>query len=304
MDCGYPVNQVLAVGPESPYATPPVHASTQRLRIAAAKTGWYLVLLGTGLAGLSGAMLIGFALLDHTLRSREALGYTILGLGLVALLALALALRARWYEQHAIYRSWSGLLEAMHASLWRPPLAREELEELRRYTAERHLEGVAVRELYEHARDRRGSAPAAEQEFRWLADLLFRYVTNVHHVSAHTILTDYTPTRYRAGALLALGWGLAGAAMAVAGVAVMHGSAMRVLAGALGCWTIVVSIGLYRRWRWALVQALAGLALVEGLLVYLAVAGRLAHPAWGLAFYVPLFSGIYLFRRRRWFTPD
>ena len=281
-----------------------MNAPTERLRIAAAKTGWYLVLLGTGLAGLSGAMLIGFALLDHTLRSREALGYTMLGLGLVALLALALALRARWYEQHAIYRSWSGLLEAMHASLWRPPLAREELEELRRYTSERHLEGVPVRELYEDARGRRGTAPAAEAEFRWLADLLFRYVTNVHHVSAHTILTDYTPSRYRAGAFLAAGWALAGAALLLAGAVLIDAANLRVLAGALGCWTLVVGVGLYRRWRWALLQALAGLLLGEGLLVYCAVAGRLTNPAWGLAFYVPLFSGIYLFRRRRWFTPD
>jgi hypothetical protein len=281
-----------------------VNAPTERLRVAAARTGWYLVLVGTGLAGLTGAMLIGFALLDHTLRSPEALGYTMLGLGLIALLALALALRARWYEQHAIYRSWPGLLEAMHASLWRPPLAREELEELRRYTTERHLEGVSVRELYEDARHRRGTTPAAEQEFRWLADLLFRYVTNVHHVSAHTILTDYTPSRYRAGTLLALGWTLAGAGMVVVAVAALDASGPRVLGATLGCWTFVVGVGLYRRWRWALWQALAGLVLLEGVLVYGAIAGRLGDPAWALAFYVPLFSGIYLFRRRRWFTPD
>jgi hypothetical protein len=280
-----------------------VNATPERLRIAAAKTGWYLVLLGTGLAGLAGTLLIGFALLDRTLASPESLLYTIAGLGLVALLALALALRARWYERHAIYRSWDGLVEAMHASLRRPPLARDELEELRRYAAERHLEGAPVRDLYEDARRRRAGSPSTEQEFRWLAELLFRYVTNVHHVSAHTILTDYAPDRYRAGAMLALGWAAAGIVLLGAAAIWMEGPQRRLLSAAAGCWTFVVGIGLHRRWRWALQQALAGLVLAEVTLIYLSATGWLSGPLWGLAFYVPLFSGVYLFRRRRWFTP-
>jgi hypothetical protein len=90
-------------------------------------------------------------------------------------------------------------MEAVHASLGRVPLFRDELEELRRFALERDLADAPLKALYETAQRRRRDGADAEQEFRWLANLVFRFVTNVHHVSAHTSLASFTPRGYRAG---------------------------------------------------------------------------------------------------------
>jgi hypothetical protein len=278
--------------------------SLARGRFAFVRLAWSTVLVATGLGGLSGALLIATAVLDHTLGPGDALAFTLAGFGLLVVFVLTAAARARWYEHHAIYRSWRDLMEAVHASLGRIPLFSDELEELRRFAQERDLADAPLKALYETAQRRRRNGAGAELEFRWLANLIFRFVTNVHHVSAHTTLSSFTPRGYRVGYVIASGFLSAGLALLAVGVGAVGvtGGAGRVALAAAGVWSLCVGIGLWRRWRWGWWQALAFLVLAEATLISAAVVHRLQNPGWGFGFYVPLVAGLYLFRHRRWFT--
>lgn len=274
----------------------------ERGRFAAVRLAWSTVLVVTGLGGLSGALLIAAAFLDHTLTPGDALRFTLVGFGLLLILVLTAAARARWYENHAIYRSWRDLMEAVHASLGRVPLFHDELEELRRFALERDLADAPLKALYEMAQRRRRDGDEAEQEFRWLANLIFRFVTNVHHVSAHTSLASFTPQGYRVGYVIAGGFLCAGLGLVAAGAIGPWGGEGRVALAAGGLWSVCVGVGLWRRWRWGWWQAFALLMLAEASLTWAAVEHRLQDPAWGVALYVPLLAALYLFRHRRWFT--
>jgi hypothetical protein len=280
----------------------PMLGTLGRDRFAAVRLAWGAVLVVTGVAGLSGALLIAAALLDRTLTPGDALRFTLTGFGLLLVLVLTAAARARWYENHAIYRSWRDLMEAVHASLGRVPLFRDELEELRRFALERDLADAPLKALYETAQRRRRDGADAEQEFRWLANLVFRFVTNVHHVSAHTSLASFTPRGYRAGYVIAGGFICSGLGLLAVGAIGLWGGESRVALAAGGLWSMCVGTGLWRRWRWGWWQAFAFLVLAEASLIWAAARHLLQDPAWGVALSVPLVLGLYLFRHRRWFT--
>jgi len=204
---------------------------------------------------------------------------------------------------HAIYHSWRGIIEAIQGSLGRLVLTAGEIGELRAFAQDHGLADAPLYELYEWARARRSEGPEAEREFRWLAELICRFLTNVHHVSSHTVLADYSPESFRVARVLAGAWS-AGAVGLVVWAAAAGGDILtRLLVGLIGVWAVIIGVGLLRRWRWALRQALGALAALEVLTWYVLVSGCAQSGFWVLGLYVPLFTGIYLYRRRHWFTP-
>lgn len=276
----------------------------RRFGIAVIRIGLNLLFVigGAGLLLAVPFVLMGF--LDRRLGLREALEGAGVGVLLVGFFLFTLTLRTWWYRTRGIFVSWRCFVEALHATIGRPPLTREDIATLVQYSNERQAPDARLANLYQVAFSRRHESEDAEEEFRGIADLLFRYLSNVHQVSQHTILTEYRPEQYRTGAVFGWLWAACGLGAIIAGL-VLGGIAApgRVMLVAGGIWGVSVGVGLARRWRWALPQGVLFLILVEAASFYFATSPESDHLAALIlpGFYVPLFMGIYLYRRRAWF---
>ena len=249
-------------------------------------------------------LLILSGVLDHTLPLRDACEEGGIGLLLILLSIGALIVRTWWYRTRGIYISWRCFNEAIVAAIGRPPLSFEEVKALGTYSLERQVPGAPLDNLYHVARSRRHESPEAEDEFRRVADLLYRLYANVHQVSQHTILTRYRPQDYRLGAAFGWLWTLCG--VTVLGFGVLAGGVApptRLILAAAGAWGASVGVGLARRWHWALLQGVLFLILVEAASVYTALTPRADELAGFIVpgMYIPPLIGFYLYRRRHWF---
>lgn len=281
-----------------------------RLRIPSgearlARIGLSILLIVGGIAGLLGLMLILYGLLVHTEKFLDVMGATALGILLLGFFVGVLVFRSKWYRTRGIFVSWPCFLEAVSAAIGRPPFSRDELDALLKYAAERQDPTEPIANLYHVAYRRRRDDPEAELEFIWLANVLYKYVSNVHQVSQHTILKEYAPARYRIGAVFGWVWVAVGICGAITGLLVPGLSpAVRTIIAAGGGWGLSIGVGLTRRWHWALLQGLLFLVAVETVSFYLIVTRKSDEPSGFLLLgvYVPVFLALYLYRRRAWFS--
>ena len=212
--------------------------------------------------------------------------------------ALVMLARTRWLRTRGIYESYGCLREAVSASFRRPSVAAPDSEALLHWLETHGLQRATFPTVYEYARGRRRAAPEGEQEFRWVAEMMYRLLaSDLHHHTAH-VRGPYHPRR-------TLGISLIGAAGLVLGAASLVwalgpvGEA-RIAALTAGGLAIAIGVGVSMRLRWALHLALVALGCGTLSLLSLLATERL--PASGVL--LPLLTvaaAVHLFRRRAWF---
>jgi hypothetical protein len=215
--------------------------------------------------------------------------------------ALVLVGRTRWLRTRGIYESYACLREAVSASFRRPAVGTPESEELLRWLETHNLESATFATVYEYARRRRQTAPQGEQEFRWVADVMFRLLASDLHRTTTHVRGPYHPARTLGITLIAATAAAVGAAtlawaLGPVGDLRVPGFTAAALCGAMAG-------GLFLRRRWAVDLTLMALVCGEVALVSALADGRLPSNAAVLAM-LPVWSAIYLYRRRLWFQRE
>jgi hypothetical protein len=212
--------------------------------------------------------------------------------------ALVIAGRTRWLRTRGIYESYACLREAVSASFSRPAVGPPESEELLRWLERHNLQSATFATVYEYARGRRQSAPEGEEEFRWLADVMYRLLaSNLHRTTTH-VRGAYHPARALGITLIAVTAAAAGAATLAWALGPVGDLRAPGLTAAGLC--TAMGVGLAMRRRWAVDLTLVALICGEAALVSAIAHGRVPADAAMLAL-VPVWTAIYLYRRRHWF---
>lgn len=283
----------------------------------------------TGVVCFAGLMIvIAAAGLDRALAPAERLPQALVGMSLCAPFLMVFSLRTLWLRHVGVTRSFADLREAVLASASSPPVTLHELEWLNAYAARMSLavptirarpyeEAVgmepsatemtrqawdsALERVYSCAWHRRHVDETAAAEFTRIADIIFRFLAADTHVRERTEPGAYRPDRFFVGRVSASVFLIAGLLLLAQGIL---GPVRLMLTCVLGgVLALLVSAGIFSRWRWALAYAIGALALAQLAIIYLL--GLEALPRWipSVVYPIPVYFGLYLYRRRRWFLP-
>lgn len=290
---------------------------------------WNSILIVTGVSCFGGLLIVIAASgLDRAIAPEERLPRALVGMGLCVPFFIVYSLRTFWLRQVGIYRSFADLREAVLASASSQALTLAELDWLNGYGRRMALAVPVIsprpyenalgqdpdadpsgkvsewddplRRLYEFAKQRRHLSEEARDEFRKIADIAFRFLAADCHVRERTEPGEYHPQRFWVGRVSAGIFTLCGLLLVLQGIL---GPARLMLTFILaGVLVLLVSAGIFSRWRWALLYALAALSLAQLAIIYLL--GREALPIWipSVVYPIPTYFGLYLYRRRRWFS--
>lgn len=209
-----------------------------------------------------------------------------------------MAARTRWLRTRGIYESYACLREAVSASFRRPQVPRPESEQLLRWLETHNLQTATFATVYEYARGRRDKAPEGEQEFRWVADVMYRLLASDLHRATTHVRGPYHPARTLGITLIAA----MAAAVGTATFAWALGAEGEVRTPGLTAAALctIMAAGLFLRRRWAVDLTLVALGCGEVALVAALADGRVPANA-ALVALVPVWTAIYLYRRRGWF---
>ena len=186
---------------------------------------------------------------------------------------------------HGLYDSFHTLERAVWARLGRLRVREEDVLVLRAYVEGRGLsERVTLAEIYEHARERRGADALAEDEFRGVADAVYRFLVVHRHDVTDAMLRDLLPRAALFVAALAL-LGGAAAALLAAGTGTAAERAARLTVGG---YLLALARGVDVGQVAALWQGLAVAAAAALWVLHAGSAGLLALP---LAFACMLWYG-------------
>ncbi|MDB4951239.1 MAG: hypothetical protein JWM27_3888 [Gemmatimonadetes bacterium] len=257
------------------------------------------MLTGLGVfATLTGAAL---ALSDAAASLGQRVAAFVVSLAWSVPFALVMAGRTRWLRTRGIYQSYACLREAVSASFARPAVAPPESEALLRWLETHNLQRATFLTVYEYAQERREAGPEGEREFRWVAEIMYRLLaSDLHRHTAH-VREAYHPGR-SLGITLIAAVALAGGAATLAWALGPVGGLQRPgVTAAILC--LAMGVGLLLRRRWAVDLSLAALLCGELALLSEMLTGQL--PEWtGLFAFLPIWTALYLFRRRHWFERD
>lgn len=292
-----------------------------------ARVLWNTLLVLTGVTCFAGLMIvIAAAGLDRALAPADRLPRALVGMSLCAPFLVVFSLRTLWLRRVGVTRSFADLREAVLASVSSPPLTLYDLDWLNAYATRMslgiptisarpfeealELEPAAIRatrpawdsaleQVYQCAWQRRHQDETAAAEFARVADIAFRFLAADTHVRERTEPGPYHPDRFFVGRVSAAVFLLSGLLLIAQGIfGPVRLMLTCVLAGVLA---LLVAAGIFSRWRWALFYAIGSLALAQLAIIYLL--GLEALPRWipSVVYPIPVYFGLYLYRRRRWF---